>query len=616
MKKLLLLLCWTLIAFAPSIAQTLGSAFGIGGSDTDSGTSVDVDNAGRVLLVGATYAAIDVDPGPGVSNVPLTGSMDIYVALYAADGSVLVGFNIGSTGWDGYGEGQFTPDGNFVVAGTISGAADFDPGAGTTTLTPIGNKDIFIAKYALDGSLIWAKNIGGTGEDYPDALEVDFSSSVIIGGWFTGPADFDPGAGVANQVSTGATDNFIAKYDATGNYVWSLKYGSTGGETCYDLETDDAGDVYACGHFYNTVDFDPGAGTFSLSAGGFDAKAYAAKYSSSGNFMWAGMFGGTQSNNCNNLAIDNTGNVVLTGMFRGTGDFDPGAGTFNLTGESTLFYGDLFVLKLTPAGGFLWAKGIGPAGSLQSGYGIAAGVDDAVYVTGLVSTTTDFDPGPGVANQAAFPNGDCFLLKLNSDGSYNWASLIGSSWDSDYGNYVTYKNGGLYLCGSTGGTNIDLDMTAGTTLYSSVSFTRDTFLTHLVFDAVACPFTVEVTTTPYHCGIMMGTATAVVSGPGTFTYQWDDPLAQTTEMASGLVEGDYTVTVSDGTCDVVATGIVEPLDWCQGDFDLNTVVNVSDLLMFMAQYGANICPYDIDGNGIVNVNDLLGFMVTFGSSCE
>jgi hypothetical protein len=57
---------------------------------------------------------------------------------------------------------------------------------------------------------------------------------------------------------------------------------------------------------------------------------------------------------------------------------------------------------------------------------------------------------------------------------------------------------------------------------------------------------------------------------------------------------------------------------CPADFDQNSSVGVSDLILFNAAYGctSNCCPYDLNGDSVVTIGDLLGFISVFGSMCE
>ena len=82
--------------------------------------------------------------------------------------------------------------GNLYITGSFSGQAQFGEGATATTLTAAGNSDIFLAKYAPDGELLWAIGVGGTGSDVGSDVEVDAAGNVFVTGRFSSTVDFDP----------------------------------------------------------------------------------------------------------------------------------------------------------------------------------------------------------------------------------------------------------------------------------------------------------------------------------------------------------------------------------------------------------------------------------------
>ncbi len=129
------------------------------------------------------------------------------------------------------------------------------------------------------------------------------------------------------------------------------------------MAVDSSGNVYTAGMFYGTVDFDPGSGTENrTSAGG--AAAYLLKLDSSGDYAWVAVFGNSQTDTAQGVAVDSSGNVYVTGYFEGTVDFDPGSGTDNHTSTGSK---DVFVLKLDSSGDLVWAKSFG--GSANNDYG-------------------------------------------------------------------------------------------------------------------------------------------------------------------------------------------------------------------------------------------------------
>ncbi|MBN4066110.1 SBBP repeat-containing protein, partial [Candidatus Amoebophilus asiaticus] len=169
-------------------------------------------------------------------------------------------------------------------------------------------------------------------------------------------------------------------------YEWAKGMGDTLSDYGNSIAVDGSGNIYITGNFQGTTDFDPGTGTANLtSAGLWDI--FFAKYDSGGNYVWAKGIGGLGWDNGLGLALDDTGNVYITGYFQDTADFDPGAGTVYLTSAGGE---DIILAKYDTDGNYVWAKGIGSTND-DFGYGIALDVSGNVYITGYFQDTTDFD---------------------------------------------------------------------------------------------------------------------------------------------------------------------------------------------------------------------------------
>ncbi|MGC6468655.1 MAG: SBBP repeat-containing protein, partial [Chitinophagales bacterium] len=200
--------------------------------------------------------------------------------------------------------------------------------------------------YAQQANFEWAKSFGGTFDDQGYSIALDASGNVYTTGWFAGTVDFDPGAGTNNLTAQGSADVFVQKLDPLGNLIWAKSFGGTSADQGYSIALDASGNVYTTGRFRGTVDFDPGAGLATLTSAGSD-DVFIQKLDPLGNLIWAKSFGGTSADYGYSIAVDASGNVYTTGYFQGTVDFDPGAGTNNLTAQGNR---DVFIQKLDPLG--------------------------------------------------------------------------------------------------------------------------------------------------------------------------------------------------------------------------------------------------------------------------
>ena len=250
---------------------------------------------------------------------------------------------------------------------------------------------------------------GGTSNDYGYSVAVDSSGNMYTTGVFQGTVDFDPGAGTANLTSAGSDDVFVSKLDASGNYVWAQRFGDTRDDYGYSVAVDSSGNVYTTGYFSGTVDFDPGVGTANLTTGR-NPNVFVSKLDASGNYVWAKQFGGTSNDYGYSVAVDSSGNVYTTGFFAGTADFDPGAGTANLT----VVEGNVFVSKLDASGNYVWARSFG-----GHGYSVAVDSSGNVYTTGYFMGAVDFDTSAGTVNLTAVGGLDVFVSKLDASNGFS-----------------------------------------------------------------------------------------------------------------------------------------------------------------------------------------------------
>ena len=330
---------------------------------------------------------------------------------------------------------------------------------------------------AYTQSLNWAVSSGGSNSETIGSIDVDATGNVYTVGEYRSTVDFDPSGATANLTSVSSSvDVFIQKLDASGNFLWAMSVGGSGqGDNAYDVEVDDTGNCYVSGRFNLTADFDPGSGTQNLTATG-NSDGFILKLDPDGNFLWVRQLSSSastsSSTNVFGITVDNDGDILATGSFRGTTDFDPGSGVASITANST----DMFILKLNSSGNYEWAVGL-TGSSFGIGEDIATDADLNVYVAGRFTSSVDFDPGSGNATLASSGSWDACVLKLNGDGDYQWAKKIGGS-SEDYGLGLALDlTGDVYLAGIFRGT-VDFDPGTGTSFLTATG-TSDLYVLKL-----------------------------------------------------------------------------------------------------------------------------------------
>jgi gliding motility-associated-like protein len=315
----------------------------MGGGSWDIGYSVHVDPIGNVYTTGFFRGtAANFDPNGSGYTMTSAGMDDVFVTKHNASGNFIWAKQLGGKGNEtGYG---ITTDAalKVYVTGFYSDTADFNTGSGTTNLISNGGKDIFVAKLDTAGNLIWAKSIGGPGDDQANAIVLDPTNHVYTTGEFMNGADFDPNTGSYQLVSQGSLDIFISKLDTGGNFVWAKSMGGGGGDFCKSISLDSAENIYTTGYFTSIADFDPSPVSYFLTSNGWSDK-FILKIDKLGNFVWAHATGGSDRDYGHSIAISPGGNIHTTGHFQKTIDFDPSTSVFNMTATGG---NDAFVSKL------------------------------------------------------------------------------------------------------------------------------------------------------------------------------------------------------------------------------------------------------------------------------
>jgi len=433
---------------------TLMWAKQMGGPDFDGGQSIAVDGSGNVYTTGAFVDTADFDPGASIFTLTSAGNADIFVSKLDASGNFVWAKKMGGASLDQGFSIAVDDSGSVYTTGYFHDTVDFDPGASTFNMTSAGIRDIFISKLDLLGNFVWAKQMGGAFNDEGLSMAVDDSGNVYTTGKFQDTVDFDPGVPIFNMTSAGLQDIFVSKLDASGNFMWAIRMGEIAWDEGSSIALDDSGNVYTTGLFRNTVDFDPGPSIFTLTSAGL-IDIFVSKLDLLGNFVWAKQMSGASNDWGHSIAVDGSGNVYTTGFFFGIADFDPGAGTFNMTSAGGQ---DIFVSKLDASGNFVWAIRMG---GFWGDYGTSIALDDSanVYIMGdQYSPTVDFDPGAGIYNVSNTGTEANFIAQYDNSGSFICAFAITPGHNEVFFNrHLAVAGSNIYITAAFDNAGIDFN---------------------------------------------------------------------------------------------------------------------------------------------------------------
>ena len=387
-------------------------AISMGSSEFDEGKSIALDNNGNIYLAGRFRQTVDFDPSANTNSLTSNGDSDGFVAKYNSAGDFEWVFQLGGTGAEEPFDINFR-NGQLVISGQFQQSVDFEPNGGGQILTSAGAADIFVAAYNENGDYQWAIRIGGTSGESCYGMDTDASGNTYITGFFSNTVDFDPGVGTANFTSTNNADAYLCKLDNAGAYQWAIPLGGTGffSNDGRDLTVDGSGNVTITGRFVGTVDFDPSPNSASLTASGLTS-GFLAQYDENGTYQWAFKLNSTNFGSSTlpqDIFADPTGDIYVCGGLNGTIDFDPGAGTANLTSVGGT---DIFLARYSQAGNYLW--GINLGGTLaDEALAVTADIDQA-YVAAYFQDNIDVDPGAGTTTVSSAGGTDMLMVQMTA----------------------------------------------------------------------------------------------------------------------------------------------------------------------------------------------------------
>ena len=397
------------------------------GNYTDDPTAIAVDGSGNVYVTGESsgqdavgYATIKYNSageqqwvarynGPGNGNdranaIAVDASGNVYVtgeSLGPGTGIDYATIKYNSAGqqqWVARYNGPANSD-DYATAIAIDGSGNVYV-TGTSSIDAASNFDYLTVKYNSAGQEQWVASYDGPGNafDLADAIAVDSSGNVYVTGESYG--------------LDSARDYATIKYNSTGQEQWVARYN---GPANYDDEAraialDGSANVYVTGYSYGVGDVGPDYATI--------------KYNSAGQQQWVARYnGGTRSDDyAKGIAVDNSGNVYVTGDSLGVGDLNP----------------DYATIKYDSAGQQQWvARYNGPANGLDSAAAIALDSLGNVYVTGESG-------GQGTRNDYA-------TVKYNSTGEEQWVVRYnGPANRDDQANAIAVDaSGNVYVTGQS-----------------------------------------------------------------------------------------------------------------------------------------------------------------------
>lgn len=403
------------------------------GNGADNAKAIVLDAVGNIYVTGESYssesnydfatvkynsagdqqwAARYNGPGNYIDNA-------VSIAVDDSGNVIVSGYSTGiNTDYD-FTTIKYSPSGVQLWVQRYSSSADFGDQVKSMAIDAAGNiyitgtsyetgeaSNFTTIKYNSAGTKIWQQNYNGPGNntDIPFDIDTDNSGNVYITGGSTGSGSFLDYATI--KYNSSGVQQWVQRYNGAGNYV----------DQSYSIAVDPNGDVYVTGTSRETVS-------------GNDYTTI--KYSSAGAQQWLQRYNGPGNLNdqANSLAVDNTGNVYITGSC--------------IDASNNMKYA---TVKYNSSGIQQWAQSYSGTGNgFNIAYDIAVDINGNSYVTGNISVSG-----------SAF---DYATVKYNSSGVQQWVqSYNGAGNGNDIARSIAVDAAGnVFVTGqSTGsGTNYD-----------------------------------------------------------------------------------------------------------------------------------------------------------------
>ena len=505
----------------------------IGNTLFDDPKNIYVDGMGNIYITGSFGDQITL----GDYTISAMDEKDAFLAKISKDGEVVWVKNMGTN--EGIQKSRaITSDGTYLyVVGHYYNSIHLSKSA-DTTLEGSTTKNYFLAKYDMDGNLIFARRFystGNAGIHIPNILYLN--GALYLSGYFSDTLIY---AGDTLLSVNRSRDFLFMKLDSDGNPVWAKGWGGYGVDAIWDMASDGE-NIYLAGFFHYSFDVD----NYHLETAGGDEDMFIGKFDSDGNPVWVLTRQSSGEDRAIGCAYDNLNNkLMITGWFSDTLDW----------GNTTLIANanrEPFVGAITSGGNFsgAWKMDVSDVG-VNAGYRIVDDNNNHFFVIGYFNSSQVVFKGNLSLDNTNPGKSDVFIAKY---GCFEGISVdvhdAGCTGEND-GEITVTPNEGVgpfYYEWSTG------DKT------QTVSGLGEGDYTVTVSDASGCRV-VETVHINYHPPLSValqqdsdilcyGDSTAQVTAMASdgfppYTYQWSN--GETTATITNLPVGDYTVTVTDG----------------------------------------------------------------------
>lgn len=300
---------------------------------------------------------------------------------------------------------------NVYVIGKVQQVLQFDEN--TTLDSPTG--DVFVAKYASDGKLKWAKKYVGSSDEASIRPKIDKDGNLYILGRYQKSLEVE-GKQVLKAIGQNP-EPYLLKLDRNGNCIWAKGFDEKLEVNLVTVNKNN--NIFLSGNFTNSIILND---NIKLQSAGYKDIFYA-KFDQNGQILWAKTIGSSQRDNSNAIEADDFGNIYLAGVVSNEAKFD----TLQVSLKSELNE-NIFITKIESNKGKIeWVRNMTYGGTLFDVYQYG----DAVrflklnnvgepYFIGIVMDYLNI--GEDIKFKGNYFRGIQYIVKYSTEGKLLYAS--------------------------------------------------------------------------------------------------------------------------------------------------------------------------------------------------
>lgn len=325
------------------------------------------------------------------------------------------------------------PGEDIYLTGYFAGP-EFSLGGSTVADAQAADYSIFLARLSQAGGVQWIRTAGGQGLDQGDAVAAARDGSCFVAGTFSGTCFF----GSTNLSSlAGSSDVFLAKYSSQGELVWVRQVGGVSSDSAAGITLGSSGEIFVTGSFNDTAVF----GAWQLTSAGA-SDAFLAKFDPRGDVLWVRSVGGPDADRSFAGAVDQDGNVAITGRA------GQSARVGNLQTTTSGAASSPFVAVFDNSGQPLWVRRMVDSTSANAsgvGRAIQADARGHWYVTGSMGGD---ELRVGSTLMQAQGGEDLFVIGLTPSGNVEWWRWEGGQGDDSASAIAVRRREEIFIAGS------------------------------------------------------------------------------------------------------------------------------------------------------------------------